>query len=69
VDMGVLAAFVAIRAGQRRAAVKAAGLVGMSVAFAGARLDRSPEDATRYRVAESFQFTHETTLGGAMRAC
>ena len=57
VDMGVLAAGVAVIAGQFGAAVEAIPLVRVAViGFAGLGLDRAADDSPGHRVAQCFEF-------------
>jgi hypothetical protein len=69
VDVGMLAALMAIRSCQRPSAVEAAALMRMPVALAGLRLDRAAQDSAGDRVCNRFEFPHIAPLGGKETAC
>jgi hypothetical protein len=63
----MLAALVAVRPSQRRAAVEAMLLVRVAAAFAGLRLDRPAEHASGHRVRNCFEIAHRHPRRHIMR--
>jgi hypothetical protein len=58
VDVRVLAALMAVRAGKSRSAVEAPRLVSVPVRFAGLRFNRASDDSAGQSIADCFEIAH-----------